>query len=233
MKIDFRGIRMRLQWRLERLQWQALDATIELLLRRVRKLDIKTAVAELEENFQKRKQLHTRVLFTSVGQALSTWASMENVLITIAALLLRTEEATKVGIIMYSIINFNVWISIIGELFLQEPRYIELAPKWNKMASRLRGLKETRDRLAHHTIHSGDRATTIFADTSLRPGLFDVRQKIQKYQPLNFDEISKFMLSTIKVHEDLTALLNAMTALLTQETSQQKSPEPNPDQRQA
>lgn len=155
---------------------------------------------------------------------------MEELLIGITGLLLRTSEFWKVGTIMYSIVSFPVWLGIIDDLFLLEPRYITLKPKWNKLSNRLRGLKETRDRLAHHTLYSGDKAATEAGDTSLRPGRFDIRQKVQKYQPLDYDQISKFIDHTGKVQDDLRALLNAMTAILTHETSQQKSSEPTPDQ---
>lgn len=173
-----------------------------------------------EENWV---SLHRRWLFTNVGQALSEWARMEELLVGIASLLLRTHEFPKVGIIMYSI-NFHPWLGIISDLFSEEPRYAVLKPKWDKLAKRLRGLKETRDRLAHHTIYDGEKAGTFAGDTSLRHSRFDIRQKTKKYQPLDYDQISQFQDSMGKVHKDLTALLNAMTALLTQETSQQKSP---------
>jgi hypothetical protein len=186
--------------------------------------------ATLEEAAPQIKGEHKHALYASVGQALSHWAGMEELLVGIAGLLLRTTEFPKVGIIMYSI-NFNPWLGIVEDLFSQEPRYITLKPKWNKLSGRLRGLKETRDRLAHHTIYYGDKAATFTGDTSLRPSRFDIRQKSLKYQPLNFDQISNFTDDLSKIHEDLTALLNAMTALLNHETSQRKLSEPTPDQR--
>jgi hypothetical protein len=147
-------------------------------------------------------------------------AGMEDLLIAITCLLLRTHDANKVGTVMYSIISFPVWLNIIDDLFLQEPLYSSLKPKWNKINNRLKGTREIRDRLAHHTIYYGDKATTLAGDTSLRPGQFDHRQKAQKYQPLDADQISEFIDSVGKIINDLSALLNAMTALLKQETSQ-------------
>jgi hypothetical protein len=238
MEIDFRGIRMRLQSRLELLRLRATLALLNLL----RPVIVKLGSQDQKEKFAaewetinqeagaKWKSLHRQALFTNVGLALSQWAGMEDLLVGIASLLLRTHEGAKVGTIMYST-NFNPWLGIIEDLFSQEPRYITLKPKWNKLSSRLRGLKETRDRLAHHTIYYGDNAATLAGDASLRPSRFDIRQKSQKYQPLDFEQISKFIDSLGKVHEDLTALLNAMTALLVSETSQQNSSELSPDQR--
>jgi hypothetical protein len=56
-----------------------------------------------------------------------------------------------------------------------------------------------------------------------KPSQFDLRQKSQKYQPLDYNQISEFIGSVEKIAVDLTALLNAMTDLLKRETSQQKS----------
>jgi hypothetical protein len=238
MGIDFGGIRTRLHRKVEILRLRARLAILNLL----RPIATKLGSQETNEEFaplweahdqeagEKWRLLHRQALFTSVGQALSHWAGMEGVLVAIVSLLLRTHEANKVGIVLYSIINFNAWLSIIGELFSQEPLYISLKPKWNKISERLRGLKDTRDRLAHHTVYDGSQSTTISGDTSLRPAQFDIRQKSQKYQPLDFDQVLKFSDSVGKVQDDLTTLLNAMTALLTHETSQKKSSEPTPDQ---
>ena len=143
---------------------------------------------------------------------------------------IRTHEATKIGIIMYSIVNFNAWLGIIDELFPQEALYFPLKPKWNKINENLKRLNDTRNRLAHHSIYHGANASALAGDTSLRPGRFDARKKTQKYQPMDVDQILKFADSVAGVQEDLTALLNAMTALLTHETSQRRSSELPPDQ---
>jgi hypothetical protein len=190
MGIDFRGIRRHLQRRLERLRVRAALALLNLIKAIVVKLGSqdqkKEFAAEWEthdqETGEKWKSVHRQALFTNVGQALSQWAGMEDLLIGICCLLLRTHEATKVGIILYSIANHPTWLSIIGQLFSQEPRYIILKPRWNKLSERLIKLNDTRVRLAHHTIYYGDKATTLAGDTSLRPGQFDVRPKSQKHR---------------------------------------------------
>jgi hypothetical protein len=178
-----------------------------------------------QEIGEKWKSAHRQALFTSVGLALSQWAGMEDSLVAIATLLLRSHEANKVGIILYSIINPKTWLEIIGALFSQEPLYISLKPRWNKISERIMKLNDTRVRLAHHSIYYGNKATTIAGDTSLKPGRFDVRPKSQKHrtEPLDYDQISEFTDSVEEIIKDLTALLNSMTALLTQETSQQIS----------
>lgn len=238
MGIDFRSIRKRLQSRLELFRLRVKLAQLDIL----KALTVKLGSPEHKEEFAAQwethdqksgeglKSTHRWALYTSVGQALTQWAALEDLLVGIACLLLRTHEANKVGIVLYSIVNFNVWLGIIEELFSQEPLYLALKPTWNKLSSRLRGLKETRDRLAHHTIYEGDKAATVDGDTSLRPSQFDLRQKNKKYQPLNYEEISKFMESLHRVHVDLNVLLTAMTAVLRRETSQQKSSESTPGQ---
>jgi hypothetical protein len=228
MGIDFRGIRVGLQRRLELARLRATLRLLKLLQTATVKLaspvQREQFAAEQEKNNQQAgeqwRSVHRQGLFANVGLALSQWAGMEDLLIAIASLLLRTHEGEKVGIIFYSIVNFQTWLTIIGELFSMEPRYIALKQKWNKISERLRGLKDTRDRLAHHTIYYGDKATTLAGETSLRPGRFDVRQKSKKFTPLDLDQIKKVIDSVGKVVEDLSELLNAMTALLQHETLQ-------------
>jgi hypothetical protein len=223
--------------RLERLRMRAALALLQLLRPLVVKLGSpaqqKEFAAEWEthdqETDEKWRSVHRQALFANVGLALSQWAGMEELLVGITSLLLRTHEANKVGIILYSIVTFNVWLGIIEELFSLEPRFITLKPKWGKLKGRLSGLKTTRDRLAHHTIYSVGGVSTITVNTSLRPSRFDTRQQSQKYQPLDFDQISQFIDSVNKAMDDLRALLNAMTDLLKLETLQGNSSEPTPD----
>jgi hypothetical protein len=235
--LDFRDIRRFLQNRLELLRLRARLALLRLLQRGLILLSEDdramqaTIEAQNQESAARAETLHRQALLTNVGFAHSSWAGIEELLVAIASLLLRTHEAAKVGTIMYSIVSFPVWLGIIDELFSQEPLYSTLKPKWNKINGRLRGLKDTRDRLAHHTIYHGERVSA--GGPALTPARFDVRQKSQKYQPLDYDQTSRFIDSIGDIINDLRALLEAMTALLTRETSQQKSPEPNPDPRQA
>jgi hypothetical protein len=153
-------------------------------------------------------------------------------LIAIASLLLRQHEGAKAGIILYSITNHNIWLSIIGDLFSQEPRYLVLRPRWNKLSDRLKRLNDTRVRLAHHTVYYGDNDATLSRDISLRPGQFDVRPKSQKHrsEPLDNDQLFEFIESTDKLITDLRELLTSMTEILLYETSQQKSSQSTTDQ---
>src|SRR6202022_2239319 len=125
MGIDFRGIRRRLPWRLDRLYWKTADVQLKLVKRAIDRLgeQDKAGAAELEarvqEMAQQSKKHEELALYTSIGQALSQWAGMEDSLVGISCLLLRTHEATKVGIILYSLANHHTWLNIIGDLFLQ------------------------------------------------------------------------------------------------------------------
>ena len=143
--------------------------------------------------FESLEQEGETLFFAAVGQTLSFWASVEELLVLITSMLLGT-QSTKAGIIMYSIINFNVKLNIINELFSLEPDYRTLEPKWNKINERLRALKDTIDRLAHHTIFSEDRINASILDTSLKPVRLDIRQKSQKYQPLDFAKINTVLI---------------------------------------
>jgi hypothetical protein len=234
MGIDFRGIRRSFHQRLEMLGFRAALTLFNLARLFIVKFGPPDQRARFAAEWETHDQetaarletLHRQALFTNVGFAHSSWAGIKEYLVAIASLLLRTHEATKVGTIMYSVVSFPVWLGIIDELFSQEPLYSTLKPKWNKINGRLRGLKDTRDRLAHHTIYYGERSA---GGPALTPARFDVRQKSQKYQPLDLDQTSKFIDSIRDVMDDLRAILDAMTALLKNETSQRKSSEPIPD----
>src|ERR1700730_16165199 len=107
MGTDFRGIRRRLQRRLELLRLRAQLALLNL----IRPIVVKLGGQEHKEQFaaqwtahdqeagEQWKSLHRQQLFTNVGLALSQWAGMEDSLVGIARLLLRTHEGEKGGII--------------------------------------------------------------------------------------------------------------------------------------
>jgi hypothetical protein len=121
MGIDFRGISRRFRWRFELLRAQAALALLNLIKPIVVKLGSQDQKQEFgtewethdQETGEKWRSVHRRALFTNVGLALSQWAGMEDLLVGISCLLLRTHEATKVGIILYTIANHHTWLSII------------------------------------------------------------------------------------------------------------------------
>jgi hypothetical protein len=235
MDIDFAGIRRRLRNRWSLFRWQVMDAQEQASRRTLRRMaDLlgkdTTELEASERSFEEKiASQHQVALFTSVGHALSAWAQMEESLVAIAGLLLST-RFTKAGVVMYSIINFSVWLAVIDELFSLEAEYAAVKPKWNKINERLRKLKDVRDRLAHHTIHTGPRGTTFADAPGLNPARLDTRRKSQKYQPLNFDQVNEFSHSVAKVTLDLAALIDAMTEIYERTPSPQKSSPPDPDQ---
>lgn len=82
-------------------------------------------------------------LYSSIGQAISLWASMEGEIIEVAAILIGTTER-KAGLIFYSIMNFYGWLSIIDELFALEPIYESHKPDWGICSEKLRILNDNR-----------------------------------------------------------------------------------------
>jgi hypothetical protein len=144
-------------------------------------------------------------LFTSVGRALSMWAALEQCLVsTTAALLFTTEK--KAGIVMYSIINFGAWLGIVGELFAEDELFAHLKPKWDKFSSRLRALKDMRDRIAHHSVFSADTPAAMARFTGLKPSPFDVRSKSKKQQPLTTMQVDEFYEAIGDVVRDFKAI---------------------------
>ena len=151
-------------------------------------------------------------LFTEVGKALSSWASLEEVMVCIASFLL-TNSVEKAGIVMYSIINFGTWLSIISEPFPHSETHSHLKPKWDKLTSWLRALKDTRDRLAHHSAFESHTPAWSFKVKSIAPSPYDVRSKSKKHQPLTLIQIREFYAAITDMLRDLVALVNEMEAL--------------------
>jgi len=160
-------------------------------------------------------------LFRNVGLALSSWSEIERLLVIITSTMLRTTPE-KTGIILYSVINFNIWLNIIEELFTLEPDFAPLKPRWNKMKARLRSSKDMRDRLAHHTVWS----ETLSAE--LRPGPLDLRAKSlkHKYEPLDAEQILSFIETTSELTKLVVRFRFDMIALRDEGTSLDSSPEP-------
>src|ERR1700682_522727 len=211
MGFNFPAIRRRLQLRV--LKLRARRAGLILLQRGLILLsDDKTVAADVEDLNQeyetREKSIEQNALFTAVGLALSFWSQMEENLVAIVGMLLRT-KFSMAGLIMYSIINFHVRLNIIDELFSLSPDFGSLKPKWNKIHEKLKELHDIRDRLAHHTVYSGGKPD----DAALSPGRLDSRKKSQNHQPLNREQIWDFTYRLTKVTNDSTDLINLMNKL--------------------
>lgn len=159
---------------------------------------------ERENSDQKLKKAMDEELYKAVGRALSTWVMLEDMLIRLAALLLGISYE-KTGIVFYSIINFGTWLSIISELLTLSPEYKHKAPTWNKISGRCRGLKDTRDRLAHHT------SKDYLQDGQLVPRIsaseYDLRSKTTKYKALSSNEIWIFAAEITQVSSNISLML--------------------------
>ena len=231
----FRQISRRLEWRLQRLFDRALDTKINLIRRGLERLRQEDHIADpakfeaLKEGAKNIEMQRRMALCMNVGQALSVWARMEEALVGVACVLLET-KIEKAGIVMYSILNFNVWTSIIDELFTVDKRFDALVPKWRKIITQLGPLQKMRNNLAHHTINLPQDDATPIGDAALSPAPSDTRRQSQKSGPLDYNEISKFQDSVMTVTDSLTALLVAMAATLSSASSQQQSAEQRPDQ---
>jgi hypothetical protein len=219
MRLDFRGIRGRLRKEFERRRLRAAIMLLKLADSIAGKITYKDAIVNTELEARRvddQKHQADNELFLTVGQALSFYANVEEQLVAITALLLRT-KFSMAGLIMYSIINFYVRLNIIGELFSMSPQFTEVKPKWNKIHKRLKEMQDKRDRLAHHTTFSSNIPSDRVA---LRPGRLDTRQKSLKYKPLETNEIGQFTRDLIKISNDCAELIFAMDEI---ETLREKS----------
>ena len=164
---------------------------------------------ELNEEIEKLRQAWPLRydFYSSVGQAISTWASMETHLVSIASHLLDTSEE-KTGLMLYSIQNFHAWLNIIDELFSMEPKFEKHRDEWTKISANLRTWNDTRLRLAHNTVWSSTDPTPM-----LRPGIFDSRSKSRKHKPLENAEIAAFIGLMVDVVGKVGNLALAMRAI--------------------
>jgi hypothetical protein len=150
--------------------------------------------------------------YMAVGQGISHWSSIEGRLVQIAANLLRTSEE-KAGLVMYSIININIWLQIIDELFVLNGTYPKSLRLWRQISESIRSENNIRVRLAHHSMSQEEVAVpdeiTGF-QAYLRPGRLDARVQSQKSKPLTIVEIVEFTGRVNEIHGRLISLLTLM-----------------------
>jgi hypothetical protein len=149
------------------------------------------------------------IFYSCVGRAISIWARMEGDVVEIAAHLLGT-DAFKTGMVLYSI-NFNTWLTVIGDLLGFVKHLTPLKADWEKFAKRLRGLNDIRVRLAHHTnLGYLDSFRSKEGASILVPHGFDRRPKFRKHLPLNADDIITFSHNVVLIEKELNAFLFKM-----------------------
>jgi hypothetical protein len=175
---------------------------------------------ETQTHLDKAKENEQQHLFASVGMALTAWSRMEEMLVAFVALLLQT-SAEKAGVIMYSTINFNTWLSLIHDLFDLDETLAKFRSRFDKISEKIRRIKDRRDQLAHHSIR-------LTGDPFIRPSKYDVRSKSKKQQPLGPNEVRDFMLIVSGIADDLAELFDAMSAELVASREKLLEPEIDP-----
>lgn len=168
------------------------------------------------ETQKRRQDLHA-----AIGIAISGWSFMESLLVAVASTLLDADPR-KVGLVLYSNQNFHVWLNIIDDLFVAEPKLASHRSSWTKISNDLRAMNDTRVRLAHHTTYH-DQIKDLQA---LMPAMYDRRTKSQKYRPLEFKEVIQFSEKIVTVTRTLVRLVVAIT--ITRDKTRPASPDKSP-----
>ncbi len=119
----------------------------------------------------------------------------------------------KGGLVLYSIINLNVWLALISELLATETIYDGLTDRWNKLESRIKGLNDIRARLAHNTVWESSPD-----DFGLKPGRYDTRSRTKTFKTLTTTEIGDFVEKADKINRDLHEFHVAVVATITPPT---------------
>jgi hypothetical protein len=186
---------------------------------------LRYAERTLSELDEKTKATNENMLFITAGAALTYWAEMEEEIVKIVSHLLRTHEE-KAGLIMYSIINFHVWRNLVSDLFEADEQLNIHKRRWNKLSERMRGIKDNRDQLAHHSARRGENSKEV----QFRPSALDRRNKTKTQSPLSLTQTIDLSNTIQRITKDLAELNSAMIATLA--ASQDKSSAPNRDQDQ-
>ena len=148
-------------------------------------------------------------MYAAIGQGITAWANMEAALIMIASMLLKT-TTRKTSIVFYSIINFNVWLSIIAELFPESENHRKLKSKWNLLAKRLRDLNNTRVGLAHYPVYSGVDGAV------LKPHEYNQTLKALGHKPLTAMQIMTWVQNVVDISNELTEFVRSLETLYKQ-----------------
>lgn len=178
-----------------------IEGAVKTLLQKQQLLtELNDQLAEIQK---KTKETDQEILYATIGQTLTAWARMEEALVGIVALLLRL-HTSKAGLIMYSIINFNVWLTLIHDLYGMDPVLQVHRKRWNKISERIREIKDKRDQLAHHPVR----------ESELRVPRYDTRQKTKRQHPLNSREVISLSERIISITDDTIALIEDMARTL-------------------
>lgn len=153
-------------------------------------------------------------IFTAIGFAISDWSSIEDRLVILVSLLLRTTHV-KAGIIMYSITSFHTWITLIDELFDHDDLSKPKKREWIKFQSRLREAKDTRDRIAHNPV-TAEASPEVEGERVwlLRPTILDYRSKTLKQRPLDHNSVNTYSQGLTALRKEIDSFVREMAVLI-------------------
>lgn len=166
-----------------------------------------------------------QVFYQVTGMALTRWAFVEQELVILFSILLQAKP-TKAGLILYSTINFNNWLTMIDELFLMEKQFSSFLPRWREIAKKIRSHKDNRDRLAHHPAVPVEEADMDNPNVVSKPPRLDVRLKQKQFKPLSSSEVFDLSQALRSIRGDLEKLTDEML----EHASQEKYRAPNQHQ---
>lgn len=173
---------------------------------------LQTLSNRITEIESKTQSVDREILFSTVGRALTAWSKMEEYLVIMASQMLRV-PVEKAGLLMYSILNFGVWLSILHELCDMDETLHPFKKRLGKITERLRRIKDRRDQLAHHSVEM-----KLKIDSVIRPSRFDTRQKSLRQIPMNMQEVVDFTETVLAIADDLAELSDAINAALAAST---------------
>jgi hypothetical protein len=112
--------------------------------------------------------------------------------------------------VFYSIINFQVWITVITELFELDDEFRPFQRRWNRIFERLRAEKDVRDRLAYHYIMGENVSNNRYAMPIKAAARMDLRAKSIKSPPLTLDQVLAFRDRIDAIADDIQSLSDEM-----------------------
>ncbi|QOZ70285.1 hypothetical protein [Bradyrhizobium arachidis] len=176
------------------------------------------AIREIEQTRAEIAQTDREVqksLHTAIGFAITTWSSLEGIVVEIASAIIDAESEVG-GVIFYNF-PFAKMLEVIGEIVRVDERFQNLGQDWDKISRRLFALNDIRVRLAHHGLSSGKDILDFPLDItefnsddflpSLEPYKADSRKKWVKKKRMSFSETVSFGESIVDAVEPLTEFL--------------------------
>lgn len=155
-------------------------------------------------------QDEAKLFYAAVGEGISRWAAMEEMLVHILAKLLKT-PINKAGLVGYST-SFYGLVQVIDDLFVVDGTYAKSMKMWRRTVSTLRRENDVRVQLAHQSLHRNGLEVAVvgFAKAYLRPSPLDTRSKSRKSTALDEEGIREFISRVNALHQRLKEILAQM-----------------------